>query len=175
MPERGFNTGFWSDPFVQKQPQEGKILFAYLKTNDHCNQAGLYVLTLMTISFETGIDKTALPDLLQSLTPEVEWYPEESLVWVKGFLAEQAKSPKFVVSALACIKNDRIPEELAEEFQEYNSQLIERANIQPQLSLTKRECVIIRDNFQCQYCHKVLTSADYEMDHIVPRIRGGER
>ncbi|GAH47478.1 unnamed protein product, partial [marine sediment metagenome] len=57
MPERGFNTEFWNEPFVQEQARDGKLLLAYLKTNAHTNQAGLYVLTLMTISFETGIDK----------------------------------------------------------------------------------------------------------------------
>jgi hypothetical protein len=35
--------------------------------------------------------------------------------------------------------------------------------------------VVIRDNFRCQYCGKELKEvADYEMDHVMPRISGGK-
>ncbi|MBA7701741.1 hypothetical protein ES703_110486 [subsurface metagenome] len=175
MPERAFNTEFWSKPFVQDLPKDGKLLYTYLKTNSHCNQAGLYVITLATIAFDTGLAAADLPSQLSSLKPKVEWYPEDNLVWVKDFLQEQAKSPKFIAAALACIKIDQVSDELSTEFHMYNEQLLQSANIQPPISLTKRECVIIRDKFCCQYCHKELKSAaDYEMDHIIPKISGGK-
>lgn len=98
MPERGFNTGFWTDPFVVKLPFEAKGLYAYLWTNDHCNQAGLYEIATETIASETKIPEDSLPSLLKSLSPKVEWYPEQNLIWVKNFIKRQSKSPKFLVA-----------------------------------------------------------------------------
>ncbi len=38
--------------------------------------------------------------------------------------------------------------------------------------MTRRN-IAIRDNSSCQYCGVVLATADYTIDHIVPRARGG--
>ena len=115
MPERGFDTGFWNDPLVQKLPQEGKTLFAYLWTNDHCNQAGLYEITPATIAFETGLSLADIPTLFESIKPKVVWYPDENLVWVKNFIKRQSKSPKFLAAAaksLTSIHNNGAIKEL---------------------------------------------------------------
>jgi DnaD/phage-associated family protein len=174
MPERGFSTSFWTDPFVVKLPQEAKTLFTYLFTNDHCNQAGLYEIALETIASETKIPEDALPGLLSLLEPKVKWYPEQSLVWIKNFLRRQAKSPKFIVSALKALDNHRIPEDIRGDFEFYNQELLRGVTPSDHISLTKRECVLIRDDFHCQYCSKeIVQEADYEMDHIIPIIKGG--
>ncbi len=34
--------------------------------------------------------------------------------------------------------------------------------------------VFRRDNFLCQYCNKALTNATATIDHIIPKVRGGE-
>lgn len=36
-----------------------------------------------------------------------------------------------------------------------------------------RTNILARDNFQCQYCTKVLTSKEATLDHVVPRSQGG--
>lgn len=36
-----------------------------------------------------------------------------------------------------------------------------------------RSNVLARDNFQCQYCSKVLTSKEATLDHVIPRSQGG--
>lgn len=175
MAERSFDTNFWTKPFIQKLSARGKLLFAYLKTNVHCNQAGVYTITLNTIAFETGLPLKEIPGLLKSLDPEVVWYPEENIVWVKPFFEEQARSSKFIASALNIITRDRLPEDLPEDFQEYNSRLLSRITTGYPVGLTKRECVAIRDKFTCQYCQKLITlPTDYEMDHVIPKTRGGK-
>lgn len=175
MTERGFETSFWDDPFVQDLSPDAKLLFIYLKTNAHANQAGLYPLTLRTMSFETGIPQNQLSTILHSLVKKVEWYSEDGFIWVKDFLSEQAKSPKFITSAITYIRSDKVPEDISSDFQEFNQALLQRANVQPQISLSKRECVLIRDNFKCLYCNKDLVSnTDYEMEHIIPKISGGK-
>ena len=115
MPERGFNTEYWADPFVESLPMEGKLLYAYLWTNPHCNQAGLYVISLERIAYETKLPLENLSSLLTSLEPKVKWYPDDSLIWVKNFIKRQSKSPKFLVAAaksLSSIHNNGAIEEL---------------------------------------------------------------
>ena len=105
MPERGFSTEYWADPFVESLSPEGKLLYAYLWTNPHCNQAGLYEISLDRIAYETKLQAATLPSLMKSLEPKVKWYPEHNLVWVKNFIKRQSKSPKFLVAAAKCLRN----------------------------------------------------------------------
>ena len=117
MPERGFSTDYWADTFVESLPPEGKLLYAYLWTNPHCNQAGLYEITLERIVYETKLPPDSLPSLLKSLEPKVKWYPEQNLVWVKNFIKRQLKSPKFLIAAaksLSAIHNNGAVSELLE-------------------------------------------------------------
>ncbi|MBA7689691.1 hypothetical protein ES703_98199 [subsurface metagenome] len=104
MPERGFHSGFWTDPFVVKLPLEAKSLFAYLWTNDHCNQAGLYEISPETIANETKIPEDTLPQLFTLLEPKVKWYPEQNLVWVKNFIKRQTKNPKFLIAVAKSLR-----------------------------------------------------------------------
>lgn len=173
MPERGFDTGYWTDTFIQRLPSEGKLLYIYLWTNSHCNQAGLYEIAPEIIAFETKLAEADIPALLEVLKPKAIWYPEHNLIWVKNFLHRQAKSPKFIVAAIKSLRDNRIPEEILAEFQLYNEQLLR--GIAPVTSLTRRECVLIRDDFTCQYCDKEIEEAtEYEIDHVIPVLRGGK-
>jgi hypothetical protein len=177
MPERRFDTGYWNDPDIIDLPVKAKMLYLYLWTNVHCNQSGLYQIALKTISFETGLGIEEIPDLLKQLEKKVVWEPEQSIVWVKNFLRRQSKSPKFLVAAMDSIRalKNNITDDLKDEFFAHNEGLLASANIDHGPSLTKRECVIIRDNFCCQYCGKELVDdSDYELDHIIPRVKGGK-
>jgi hypothetical protein len=75
MTERGFDTGFWTEGFVQKLPKDGKLLLSYLKTNEHCNPAGVYHITLTTMAFETKIAEPELPGLLETLALGLDQIP----------------------------------------------------------------------------------------------------
>jgi hypothetical protein len=119
LAERGFQTELWTDPFIQGLPPEAKLLFIYLWTNKHCNQAGLYEITLKTIAFDTGLSQESLSTLLKQLEPKVAWYPEQNLIWVKNFLKRQCKSQSFLVAAAKCLKLIRV-HSLVKDFIEYN-------------------------------------------------------
>jgi len=115
--ERGFNTDYWADSFVETLPAEGKLLYIYLWTNPQCNQAGLYEITLDRIAYETKLPVDSLPSLLKALEPKVKWYGEHNIVWIKNFLKRQAKSPKFLIAAaksLAAVHNNGAVKELLE-------------------------------------------------------------
>jgi len=119
--ERRFDTGYWNDPDIMKLPMRAKLLYLYLWTNRHCNQAGLYEIALETIHFETGLELQEIPDLLQVLEKKVAWYPDQNLVWVKNFLHRQTQSPKFLVAAAKCLNNVS-NNGLVREFIDYNAQ-----------------------------------------------------
>jgi len=160
---------------VETLSAEGKLLYIYLWTNPQCNQAGLYEITLDRIAYETKLPVDSLPSLLEALEPKVKWYAEHNIVWIKNFLKRQTKSPKFLVAAIKAMNSMRVPDELRADFELYNQDLLEGVAPSQHISLTKRECVAIRDAFICQYCGKeIQDESDYEMDHIVPIIRGGK-
>ena len=103
MPERRFDDGYWDDPFVQSLSKDGKLLYAYLWTNKHCNQAGLYQITPSTIAFETKLAEADIPQLFEELAPKVVWYRGENLLWVKNFIKRQSISSKFLVAVARCL------------------------------------------------------------------------
>jgi 5-methylcytosine-specific restriction endonuclease McrA len=37
-----------------------------------------------------------------------------------------------------------------------------------------RTNLLIRDNFTCQYCDKILNAQDLTVDHVIPRVKGGK-
>ena len=104
MPERAFLTETWDDDWFQELDRDQRYLFIYLWTNSHCNQAGVFHVTLATIAFETKIPREEIPDLMRALQPKVEWYPEENYIWVRNFIKRQSKSPKFLIAAANCLK-----------------------------------------------------------------------
>ena len=122
MAERGFQTELWTDPFIQGLSPEAKLLFIYLWTNKHCNQAGLYEITLKTMAFDTGLPLETLAERLKQLEPKVVWYPEQNLIWVKNFLKRQCKSQSFLVAAAKCLKIITV-NSLVKEFLNYNQNL----------------------------------------------------
>jgi 5-methylcytosine-specific restriction endonuclease McrA len=52
--------------------------------------------------------------------------------------------------------------------------LLEYRRIPHQSRALSRKNIMMRDKYTCQYCHKVLNSAELTLDHVIPRSRGGE-
>jgi len=115
---RKFDTCIWIDRWFEKLTHQEKFAFIYLWTNDHCNQAGFYEISLSRIEYELGfnIEKTFL-----ALKPKVEWFPDCSTVWVKNFFRHQCQNDKFCIAALNSLKQDAFKLQL---FIEYNSNIL---------------------------------------------------
>lgn len=62
---RSISTSIWSDPFIEELTPQEKLLFIYLITNEKTNMLGIYELSERKISFETGIQKETLSNLLE--------------------------------------------------------------------------------------------------------------
>lgn len=87
--QRMINTKFWSDPWVvEKLNPLDKLLFLYLLTNEHTNIAGIYELSIHSISFDTGIERdTLVKVMLPRLAPKV--YYIDGWVILTNFLKHQ--------------------------------------------------------------------------------------
>ena len=52
--------------------------------------------------------------------------------------------------------------------------LLEYRRIPHQTRALSRKNILMRDRYTCQYCHRVMSSAELTLDHVVPRSRAGE-
>ncbi|MGH9720323.1 MAG: HNH endonuclease [Bryobacteraceae bacterium] len=52
--------------------------------------------------------------------------------------------------------------------------LLEYRRIPHQTRSLSRKNILMRDRYTCQYCHKILPSAELTLDHVVPRSRAGD-
>lgn len=124
MAYRSFSTGTWQDPWFETLSPHAKLLFIYLWTNDVCNQAGLYQISLRRVEFETGIKPQPV---LKSLLPKTEYFSAPEIIWVKNFFKKQCANEKFALAAIRSLYC--IPKEIVEKFTQYNAVLIEKYGI----------------------------------------------
>ena len=120
MPERGFDTGYWTDPTTRKLPVLAKLLKIWSFTNDHTSQSGLYEVSPDTISDETGIPGEQLEPIFRLLEPGVIWYQDRNLVWVRNFIRRQAKSSKFIQAAAKALAMMSHNEDIIKQLLAYN-------------------------------------------------------
>ena len=52
--------------------------------------------------------------------------------------------------------------------------LLEYRRIPRQTRALSRKNILMRDRYTCQYCHRLLPSAELTLDHVIPRSRAGE-
>src|SRR5436309_11080236 len=52
--------------------------------------------------------------------------------------------------------------------------LLEYRRIPHQTRALSRKNILMRDRYTCQYCHRLMASAELTLDHVVPRSRAGE-
>lgn len=62
---RMINTRFWDDSWVVGLDPLEKLLYLYLLTNAATSLTGCYELTLRRIAFDTGLDETAIKNILK--------------------------------------------------------------------------------------------------------------
>lgn len=99
MPQRTIDSDYWTHDSVEDRSWNAKAFYLYLITNEHVNPAGVYHLTLKTMSFETGVQRESIPAIFKELSDKVAWYQDKNIVWVKNFIYRQGKSPKFIQAA----------------------------------------------------------------------------
>lgn len=91
---RYINTKFWSDPWVvdHLNPLD-RHLFFYFLTNEHTTIAGVYELSLRTISLEIGIEREELIRMIKRLEPKIR-YMDSWVVIANAIKNQNYKSPR---------------------------------------------------------------------------------
>lgn len=120
---RYFKCKFWADPYIQDLLPEQKLLYIYLFTNEHGNQAGMYPITLRTIVFESGIESENIETILAKFKRDGKCIYEKGIIWVKNFVRHQAnRSPK-VRKRIATDLEELNNSNLIGQFLKYNDTL----------------------------------------------------
>ncbi|MBW2106601.1 MAG: hypothetical protein JRI26_11440 [Deltaproteobacteria bacterium] len=122
MTYRKIDTQIWYDPWFQKLSLKGQHFFIYLWTNRHCNQAGLYEISLRTIEFDTGYKTTS--KLLEELQPKVYHFKEDNIIWIKNFFKYQCQNGSFASGAIKAIQD--YPVKYVATFIEYNRKYLDQ-------------------------------------------------
>jgi len=123
MPQRGIDTGLWSNLDFADISIQGKLLFIYLCTTFRGNQAGMFKISPKQISFDTGLSQEEVLNLFDELKPmDIEYYPDKQIVWVKQFLKHQAHSPKFFIAVAKNLEDIHYPD-LIKQYLKHNHTL----------------------------------------------------
>lgn len=93
---RSIETDTWSDPWFSELGAPAKLIFLYLVTNGHVDAAGCCEVTLRIVAFETGLEQDLLTRIIPKLAPQVVWWPEHNIFWVRNFLRRQAANTNAV-------------------------------------------------------------------------------
>lgn len=102
---RYINTDFWSDPWVMDELSiEETLLFMYLLTNAHTNLAGIYEISLRTISFESKIEQKKLTGMFKNMESRVGY--REGWVYLRNSIKHQNyKNSKIHTAIEEILKN----------------------------------------------------------------------
>lgn len=128
---RTTETRMWNDEWFCEQPIDGKLLFHYLFTNEHTSVAGIYLLPVKFMAFETGIAIDRVRELLCQFQKDgkVEW--SEPVIWVKKMRRKQLGQGAPNVKVLTRIQRDlwSIPEgQIKEHYLAYYRYPIQSSN-----------------------------------------------
>lgn len=98
-----FDTGTWTDPWVEKKDPSSKLLFIYLWTNNHKSVAGIYPISLATIQKETKLSIKQINCCFQKLLPKVKYDYLKEIVWVvnhvrRSYMRTGKISPKILIA-----------------------------------------------------------------------------
>ena len=167
--QRYINTVFWDDDYISNLDPSEKLLFIYLITNPCTTICGIYQVPIKRMALDTGIEMSMCNKILSRFQKDDKVLYRDGWIAIRNFIKHQnEKSPKVKIGIINEL--EKVPRDLKKWIgvtSDYSIPIVEL--------LTKRQIILIRDSFQCQYCSKeIKTDNDYEIDHIVPLSIGGK-
>ena len=104
---RTVNTSFWTDPKIKNLAPECKLLMLYLITCPHTNVGGIYYVPDIVVLHETGLKKTTLDTLWDTLSRlgVVLRDRKSEVVWVVNMLKYQGRGKKVFAAAATQLLN----------------------------------------------------------------------
>jgi len=87
--ERSFSSHFWTSSFTSKWSPEEKLVYIFLRTNDHLTLCGLYQITIDVISMTLKLPQEVVKSALDKLEEADILVYDEELVFIKNFPEQQ--------------------------------------------------------------------------------------
>lgn len=101
---RTIQTTIWNDPYIEDLNPTEKLLYIYLFSNPHVNNAGVMKVSLNKISYETGIKDLSAP--MDRLVNDGKVFKHKEYFFVVNFVKHQTStSPKIIQSIVAEFKD----------------------------------------------------------------------
>lgn len=91
--KRYVDTKFWSDSYITDLDPLERYLFLYFLTNEHTNLCGIYEIPLRVMAFETGIDTTALTNMLGRFEKDKKILYKNNWIAITNFIKNQVLNP----------------------------------------------------------------------------------
>ena len=107
---RSISTEIWSDPYFEDLNSSEKLLFIYLITNEKTNMLGIYENTVRKMSFETGINKSTVEQIIKKFQTDQKIKYINNYVVLVNFLKHQNYNTNMKKSAIDVYNN--LPKEL---------------------------------------------------------------
>lgn len=96
---RTVKISFWTDPYIEELPSNGKLLYMYLFTSPYTNNLGVVETTMRRMSYETGIDQKTIGNLLADMETNGKIIRDGNYIWLPRFIRHQCStSPKLIQS-----------------------------------------------------------------------------
>lgn len=89
---RQIHTHIWDDPIFEELTPAAKLIFIHGFSNKHRNEAGLYVITVKKMAFETGLTLEQANDAVKELVSHGRWEYDwdNHVLWIKNALKYQS-------------------------------------------------------------------------------------
>lgn len=96
---RTVKMSFWTDPYIESLPADGKLLYIYLFTCPLVNNLGIMETTVKRIAYETDIDAKRVAVLLAEMEKNGKLMHDGNFFWLTNFIKNQCTtSPKLLQS-----------------------------------------------------------------------------
>lgn len=105
---RFVNTKYWDDGYIKSLDKFSRYLYLYSFTNALTNICGVYEITMERISFDTGLTKEEIKEMLDKFSVDDKIYYFSGWLIVKNFIKNQKNSPSVLIGIKNELKN--IPE-----------------------------------------------------------------
>ncbi len=120
---RSINVKFWTDEWIEKLDQKGKLLFLYLLTNPLTNLLGIYKISIKRISFETGLTDEAIKDCLKSFESISKCFYFDEYIILVNHIKNQNLNTNMVKNVMSDF--DNLPNSLKDKLKLNHSECFE--------------------------------------------------
>jgi len=140
---KSINSYFWRDPYIQGLKKDEKLLYAYFLSNPECNLAGIYEISLKTITFESGITKSKVTAILQKFQSDKKILYKDNYIIIRNYTKNQKYNPNMIKNVKEIIEN--LPDEVKGTIKKFNYEILENLINE---KTTKESISDIQEHFQ---------------------------